>query len=459
MSFGPQENARRIVFVSRYMVGESLRSARALRRLDRVRLFGICEQLVDDDDHVFDEMVRVDDADDPEPLIAAARELAGKHGALSLMVTAYETLLEPVALAADALGLKGMSSVTVRGVLNKERLKQTLERAGIPTARAHLIFSHDEGRRFAQEVGFPIVMKPLSGSGGLGTWSIRDCGELEVALELMEPSIDNGVLAEEYLRGQELCIDTITTDNEPRFHSICCYRPSILEALEEEQVQWSCVMPRDIDGDFYRDFTGQGLAAIRALSVGNAMTHMEGFITETGVRFTDATLRPAGARIGPMLAYAYDIDPYHAWARVAVDGSFDGPWERRYSVGTIFLRGAGSGLVKMVNGIESVKRTIGELLVDSSLPQNGAPKSVTYTGDGYLTVRHPETRVVQDALNFISETVKITYSGPEPDTPAVKERWRERMKQFGNRMYRPAWDNEALSVVSDASRVQWERTT
>ncbi len=43
------------------------------------------------------------------------------------------------------------------------------------------------------------------------------------------------------------------------------------------------------------------------------------------------------------LAHAYDIDPYFAWARVAVDGSFDGPWERKYSVGTLFLRGAGRG--------------------------------------------------------------------------------------------------------------------
>ncbi len=47
-----------------------------------------------------------------------------------------------------------------------------------------------------------------------------------------------------------------------------------------------------------------------------------------------------------MLGFAYDIDPYRAWARVAVDGRFDGPWERKYAVGTIFLRGSGAGVVK-----------------------------------------------------------------------------------------------------------------
>ena len=193
-------------------------------------------------------------------------------------------------------------------------------------------------------MGFPIVLKPLGGSGGLATWCIRSAEQLELALELMQPSPENAVLAEDYLRGQELCIDTITIANEPQFYSICCYRPSILEALENPQVQWSCVMPRDISGEPFREFIEQGLAAVRALSVGNAMTHMEGFLLEEGgFGFTDATLRPAGARIGPMLEFAYDIDPHLAWARVAVDGCFDGPWERQYAVGTIFLRGMGSG--------------------------------------------------------------------------------------------------------------------
>ena len=71
--------------------------------------------------------------------------------------------------------------------------------------------------------------------------------------------------------------------------------------------------------------------------------------------FIDATLRPAGARIAPMLAFAYDIDPYLVWARVMLDGCFDGPWERKFAVGTVFLRGAGSGKIESVDGIRSCK--------------------------------------------------------------------------------------------------------
>jgi hypothetical protein len=307
--------------------------------------------------------------------------------------------------------------------------------------------SSNDARQFIDEVGFPIVLKPLNGSGGLATWCIRSAAQLDRALELMRPSAESAVLAEDYLNGQELCIDTITIANEPLFHSICCYRPSILEALEDPRIQWTCVMPRDISGDRYSEFIKQGLTAVRALAVGNAMTHMEGFLLERGgVSFTDATLRPAGARIGPMLAFAYDIDPYFAWARVAVDGCFDGPWERKFAVGTVFLRGIGDGLVNQVDGIESMGQQVGEFLVEARLPQVGATKSATYTGDGYITVRHPDTAVVEDALRLISKTVRITYSRPESTADkneTVVEQWGQRLQYFDKQLNKPAWDHDS----------------
>ena len=176
------------------------------------------------------------------------------------------------------------------------------------------------------------------------------------------------------------------------------------------------------------------------------MTHMEGFLVDGGgVCFTDATLRPAGARIGPMLAFAYDIDPYLAWARVALDGCFDGPWERKYAVGTVFLRGPGSGTVEQVHGMESVRSQLESLLVEVRLPRAGAAKSTTYTGDGYITICHPETKTVEDALDFVSETIHITYSYPEtimPPEPDMRAQWRQRLQYFSEELNKPAWDND-----------------
>jgi hypothetical protein len=211
-------------------------------------------------------------------------------------------------------------------------------------------------------------------------------------------------------------------------------------------------MPRDISADCFRGFVEQGLAAVRALEVGDAMTHLEGFLLDGGrVCFTDATLRPAGARIGPMLGFAYDVDPYRVWARVAVDGCFDGPWERRYAVGTVFLRGVGRGQLRRVEGLEQVRRRLGADLVDSRVPRAGRWKSRSYTGDGYITVRHPETKVVRDYLEMIANTVRITYTLDDDaavDGDRLPWRWSLRGHDEGQHC-RPAWDDDSLPCIDE----------
>ena len=413
---------RRVLFVCRTASGESRRSAEALAALDNV-----------------DVVTR--DLSDVEQVISAARQVREEHGSqpgsLDRIVTAQETLLETVALANEALGLPGLSVAAVRRTLDKSQLKSTLQAAGVNTPRYQVVRGLAEASgcigtmQLVGQIGFPVVLKSLSGSGALATFLIHS----DEALHKVFRESSGPFLAEQYIAGQELCIDTITIDNKPQFHSICCYQPSILAAVEDPETQWSCIMPRDMNP--YQDFIADGLKAISTLNVGNAMTHMEGFIDANGKTwFTDATLRPAGARIAPMLAHAYDIDPYRAWARVAVDGAFDGPWERKYAAGTIFLRSSGAGTVQHVDGIERVAQEFKDLLVDARWPRLGAPKSATYTGDGFVTIRHEQTETVQNALQRIAELIKITYSS---DSQLPTATWEHRLQNF-HELNRPAWD-------------------
>jgi hypothetical protein len=431
------DQARRVVFVCRAATGESLRSAEALSTLDRIELFCVSENGPANAE-LFRETIGGVDVHDARQLTIAVGELFRRHGKIDHLVTAQETLLEPVARARAALEVQGMDSETVRRTLDKSLLKATLRRAGVVTPPDKIVTKAADAVRFLSIVGFPIMLKPLTGSGALATLLIRSAADLEQALKLMQPSPAQPVVAEVVVEGQELCLDTITIDNEPQFHSICCYYPSILEALEQPATQWSCVMPRELDG-IYADFIQAGLEAVRALSVGNSFTHMEGFVDGDGkpLGFHDATLRPAGARIGPMLGFAYDVDVHRAWARVVVDGGFDGPWERKYGVGTVFLRGQGSGVVQHVTGSETVVNELGSMLVDASWPRVGVKKSETYTGDGYVTVRHENTDEVKEALSFIGEAVRLTYSNPATTESTLQ--WRERFRNY-KELNRPAWE-------------------
>jgi hypothetical protein len=449
------DRKRKIVFVTPRPAGESLRAALAVAQLDDVALVAIAEQRPDPGaTDLFCDLHIVDDCHDSSQLMRAVRSLQGRWGPVHRMVGVHETLLAAIAQASEALGLSGMSESTVQRALDKSKLKSVLRQAGIETARDQLITGVLDALQFAAQVGFPVVLKPLTGSGALSTYRVDSEEQLALALARLNPSPRDPILAEEHLNGQELCIDTVTIADEPQFHSLCVYRPTILEALEDQRVQWRCVMPRDITTERYRNFIEQGIAAVRALAVGNAMTHLEGFLLEGArVRFTDATLRPAGARIAPMLAFSYDIDPYRLWARVAVDGCFDGPWERKYAVGTVFLRGAGQGQVERVEGLEAVRLRVGPALVDSRLPRIGGSKSDTYTGDGYITVRHPETEMVEAYLDLIASTVLIIYDHDDirpVEGEAEPPRWSQRQQDFNRQHCQPAWDDDSLPRVGDA---------
>lgn len=443
MSESLPDSRRRIVFVAPRFAGEALLAAQAITKLADVKLLGV-HQDGPLNREVFTETVSVQDVHDVTKLLEAAQRLSNKWGALTSVVTVHETLLLPVAHVNESLALGGMKPSTVKRVLDKSLLKSALAIAGVETSRDCVVTDVQLARDFANENGFPVVLKPLAGSGGLATWCVESAEQLELALDLLDPSPDSALFMESHLVGQELCIDTITVANEPQIHSVCRYRPTILHALQNPTTQWTCIMPRDADLNEYRDFVHQGLTAVRALGVGSCVTHMEGFLLPDGrVRFTDATLRPAGARIGPMLGFACDIDPHLAWARVAVDGVFDGPWKRKYAVGTIFLRGHGSGEIAGVDGWSALERSLGDQVVDSHYPQVGSPKSVTYTGDGYITLRHPETQVVEQSMRLIEESVAITYTNTETagsNGPFSQSQWSERLQHFQQARYRPVWE-------------------
>ena len=110
----------------------------------------------------------------------------------------------------------------------------------------------------------------------------------------------------------------------------------------------------------------------------------------------------------------------------------------------------GAGAVSRVEGLRrSVRRRLGDRLVDSRLPRVGGPKSHTYTGDGLLRSATPRRRCTSlPGLHRNGITVIITiHDRPGGWTaPAVvaAEAGSDR------RLCRPAWDDDSLPRVGDA---------
>jgi hypothetical protein len=214
-------------------------------------------------------------------------------------------------------------------------------------------------------------------------------------------------LLEEFLTGEEHSFDSVSIDGATVWASISDYSPPPLEVLRNPWIQWTVLLPHDITGPAYDGIHHWGPAALQALGVRDALTHMEWFRRPDGsVAVSEVAARPPGAQLTSMHGYAHDFDLYRAWAELVILGRFDPP-ERRYAAGTAYLRGMGHGRVRAVHGVDTMQHELGHLVVEARLPRVGQPAASDYLGEGYIIVRDAQTAVVADALRRIVSGVRV----------------------------------------------------
>jgi len=402
---------RPVIFVAPYFLEATLRFVDAVSRLDEVALAVVStdpeEKLPPGLRSRVKAHWRVDDCLDPAQLENAVRGLARRVGPPAKLIGTLEELQVPLALAREALGLPGLSSQAAANFRDKARMKTVLERAGLPCARHALAHSPEEARAFVEQVGYPVVAKPQAGAGAKNTFRLDSDEQLAAACAHMPPRPGSPVLLEEFVTGEEHSFDAAVVAGVPVWHSISRYHPSPLEVLREPWIQWCVLLPRAIDGPEYAAIRRDGFAALATLGLETGFAHMEWFLRKSGeALISEVGARPPGAQFTTLISYAHDTDFYRVWARLAALDQFAPP-ERRYAVGCAYLRGQGQGRVKQVLGLDRVAKDLGPLVVEARLPRAGQAPASTYEGEGFIIVRHPETRVVEDALNTIVSNIRV----------------------------------------------------
>lgn len=350
---------------------------------------------------------RVDDALDPQQIADAVRGLTGPLGRVERLVGVFEQLQVPLAQVREALGIPGMDVGTARNVRDKSRMKTVLDAAGVPCARHGLVRDADAAVAFATEVGFPLVAKPPDGAGAQATYRLDDAGALRSWLAAVGPRGDAPALLEEFLVGDEHTFDSVQVGGETVWASVADYRPPPLDVLRNPWIQWTVLLPRELDDPRYAAIRDVGPAAVQALGVRDGFTHMEWFRRPDGsIAVSEVGARPPGAQLASMIGHVHDVDFYRMWCALVLLDEFRPPG-RRYAAGCAYLRGQGRGVVRAVHGVEEIQRRLGHLVVEAQLPTPGRPAAADYTGDGYVIVRHPETAVVRDALAEIVEGIRV----------------------------------------------------
>jgi len=345
-----------------------------------------------------------------QQLLKGVEAIGQEFGGIDRVLGMLEQIQVPLGEIRDHLKIPGMGAAAANNFRDKSVMKSVLREAGLPCAQHELADSIDVAVRFSEAVGFPVIVKPPDGAGAKGTFRCENVEQLKQCWEKLNPGRQNPVVLEEFVVGKEHSFDAISLNGELVWSSISHYSPAPLEVVREPWIQWCVTIPREADLPQYGPVKKIAQAALSALGMQSGLSHMEWFLRPDGsVAISEVGARPPGAQITTLTSYAHDFDLYRAWAHSVIHEQFDCP-QRKYAAGAAYLRGMGDGQVADVKGIREIARSLGEIVVEAKIPNLGQFPSGSYEGEGYIIVRHPETKVVENALKEIINTVQVVMS-------------------------------------------------
>src|SRR3990172_10740571 len=351
---------------------------------------------------------RVEDGVAVDSLRPALHAIRKTFGSVDRILGTLEQLQVPLGTLRDELSVPGLGAEAALNFRDKARMKTVLEKAGLPCARHRLATHPEDAFAFAQEVGYPLILKPPGGAGARATYRCDDEKTLGECVSAMRPSPQQPVLVEEFMTGEEHSFDSVVLGGKIVWYSVNDYYPSPIEVLRHPWIQWCVVSPREVDRPRYAAIREAAGPALSVLGLENGLSHMEWFLRPDGrIAISEVGARPPGAQFATLISYAHDFDLYREWAKLMVFDRFEPP-PRRFAVGAASLRGQGTGdRVKAIHGIAEAQKEVGDLVVEAKLPQAGQSPSGTYEGEGYIILRHPETDLVERGLRRLVERIYV----------------------------------------------------
>ncbi len=335
-----------------------------------------------------------------------------------LWVDRVEATIEAHTLATaqvrEACTIPGTSVRTAWLCRDKPSMKQVLREAGVPTAASTAAGSAAEVLAFAEQVGFPLILKPRSGAGAADTLRAENAAGLEHALEIFGGQGVESIAVEEFVEGHEGFYDTITINGQVALDFASHYYPNVLEAMRTRWISPQFISTNRIDTvPEYVELREMGRRVNAALGIGTSATHMEWFFGPKGLKFSEIGCRPPGVGAWDLYSAGNEVDVYREWAMAIVHGETGSAPSRRYASGMVALRPDQDGRITGYTGAEEMNQQYGEWVIDASLPSPGTatqPVEAGYMANAYVRMRHPDYDALRGMLDAVGQMLHVYAS-------------------------------------------------
>ncbi len=118
--------------------------------------------------------------------------------------------------------LIGTTSLTIKKAEDRQMFKDTMEKIGEPVAASEVVHSLEHGIRFAEKIGYPVVLRPAYTLGGSGGGIAHNENELrEILANGLRLSRVHEVLVERYIGGWKEIEYEVMRDSAGNVITVC----------------------------------------------------------------------------------------------------------------------------------------------------------------------------------------------------------------------------------------------
>ncbi|MDT7543409.1 MAG: hypothetical protein QOE33_3313 [Acidobacteriota bacterium] len=345
--------------------------------------------------------LRVDTSDVAE-VIDACRRLAGE-GRLSGVTSSSEYYVATAATVARRFDLPGPHAVSIRDCRDKLKQRQKLQRAGVPIPRFSPALSVRMAVNRAKELGLPVVVKIVSGSGSIG---VRLCATLEEvaahAEHLLRQSNDERgrplsrhILIESLLEGPEYSVETFGQAVVGVTRKYLGPLPDFVEIGHD--------FPADLSRADTEAFHRIARQSLFALGLGWGGAHIELRFTSDGPHIIEVNPRLAGGYIPELVRLASGVDLISETIRLVTGREPDLKVSSSAFASIRFLLPDEDGLLRGASGMDEAE----------SLP--GVAEVKLYVKPDSVVKRHGDFR---DRIGHVIACGPTTYAARAAATAA-----------------------------------------
>ncbi len=237
------------------------------------------------------------------------------------ITTTHDSAVPVLAEAAHILGHHGPTPTTAAALRNKEAMRRRFAELGVPSAESIAVKTLDEAQQAAEQIGYPVIVKPSVGTASAGVLLAKDSAALTAAYETsFKVGQTNGgtevLLIEEYLEGMEVTVDALVFGGEILFHNISDH-PQEMPGPHFAQVEF--VTPTSASAEVEAAAYAAHEIAIRGFELFHNIVHTEMRMTSRGPRVIELHPRPAGQRVPEITSRSLGVDLMGSALEIAVD--------------------------------------------------------------------------------------------------------------------------------------------